>query len=62
MLQVTKCNFLIGILIHIKGYTSLYDAMASTTSFVKVLPAPDDPINTVGLMACHDNAGKKPTF
>ncbi|KAJ0586474.1 hypothetical protein HanIR_Chr04g0152301 [Helianthus annuus] len=30
--------------------TSLKDDIASTTSLVKVCPAPDDPINTVGLI------------
>jgi hypothetical protein len=30
--------------------TSLKEAMASTTSFVNVLPTPDVPIRTVGLM------------
>lgn len=35
------------------------DAIAPTTSFVKVLPAPDDPINTVGLMACQNTTDKK---
>lgn len=34
-----------------RKYTSFKDAMASMTSFVKVLPTPDDPINTVGLIA-----------
>jgi len=32
-------------------FTSLKEAIASTTSFVKVLPTPDVPINTVGLIA-----------
>jgi hypothetical protein len=31
--------------------TLFKDAMASTTSFVKVFPTPDDPISTVGLIA-----------
>jgi hypothetical protein len=30
--------------------TSLKEAMASITSFVKVLPTPEVPISTVGLM------------
>jgi hypothetical protein len=33
-----------------KKITSLKEAMASTTSFVNVLPTPDVPIRTVGLM------------
>lgn len=33
-----------------KSNTSLKDDIASITSFVNVLPAPDDPINTVGLI------------
>lgn len=33
------------------GWTSLKDAIASTTSFVKVFPTPDVPINIVGLIA-----------
>lgn len=33
--------------------TSLMEATASMTSFVKVLPTPDDPIKTVGLIAWH---------
>ena len=31
--------------------TSLMEAIASTTSLVNVLPAPEVPINTVGLIA-----------
>lgn len=31
-------------------HTSFKADIASTTSFVKVLPAPDDPINIVGFM------------
>ena len=34
-----------------KSNTSLKDVIASITSFVNVLPAPDDPIKTVGLIA-----------
>jgi len=33
-----------------KKITSLMEAMASTISFVNVLPTPDVPIRTVGLM------------
>lgn len=36
--------------LHVKN-TSLNDAIASTTSLVNVLPTPDDPIKTVGLIA-----------
>jgi hypothetical protein len=31
-------------------HTSLKEAMASTTSFVKALPTPEVPIRTVGLI------------
>lgn len=34
------------------------DDIASTTSLVNVLPTPDDPINTVGLMAWKKKRGK----
>lgn len=34
------------------------DDIASTTSLVNVLPTPDDPINTVGLMAWKKKGGK----
>lgn len=34
-----------------KERTSLMEDTASTTSFVNVLPTPDDPIRTVGLIA-----------
>jgi hypothetical protein len=47
--------------------TSLNEEIASTTSFVKVCPFPDVPINTVGLIAwnvvwvriqdCKDSGG-----
>lgn len=37
--------------------TSLKEDMAWTTSLVNVLPAPEDPINTVGLIAWQSEKG-----
>jgi hypothetical protein len=42
---------LIDILKRARERTLLKDDMASTTSFVKVCPTPEDPISTVGLIA-----------
>lgn len=47
LLSDIKINILYGA----AERTLLKDDMASTTSFVKVFPTPEDPISTVGLIA-----------
>lgn len=46
-----RLNCLINFMERVIESTSLKEATASITSFVKVLPTPDDPIKTVGLIA-----------